>query len=210
MQLKKVSNLFSDLKCHFGSLPNKREGISVIKFWSLAMCSVVIGQTFCKLKRSARMRMSCSAMRLDRQAMHSTQLTVGLLLLNRATHFFVRVPQTCSIMSHRMTSPASSRSELVNDPFGLLSKTTLAVMSGGHWSLKTVGGHSASSPMIMPPTPWLDASTTPTKSGHPTTSLQHRVGRLVDSRSIVRQFDNANRRGSFLCKKTTGDQSLRR
>ncbi len=165
---------------------------------------------FCKLKRSLRTRMSCSAMRLDRQAMRSTQLTVGLLSLNRATCFSVRVPQTCSIMSHRMTSPTSLRLELVNDPFGLLSETTLAVMSGGHWSLKTVGGHSASSPMIMLPTPWLDASTTPTKLGHHTTSSQHRVGRLVDSRSIVRQFDNADWKGSFLCRKTTGGRSLRR
>ncbi len=210
LQLKKISNSFSDLKCHFGSIPNEREGISVIKFWLPAMCSVVIGQTFCKLKCSARMRMSCSAMRLDRQAMRSTQLTVGLLSLNSATCFSVRVPQTCSIMSHRMTSPASSRSELVNDPFGLLSKITLAVMSGGHWSLKTVGGHSASSPMITPPMPWLDASTTPTKSGQPATSLQHRVRGLVDSQSIVWQFDNADRRGSFLCRKTTGGQSVRR
>jgi hypothetical protein len=45
VQLKKVSKSDSNLKCHFGSLPNEREGILVIKFWSPAMCSVVIGQT---------------------------------------------------------------------------------------------------------------------------------------------------------------------
>jgi hypothetical protein len=46
VELKKVSNSASDLKCHFGSLPKEREGMSVIAFWSPAMCSVVTGQTF--------------------------------------------------------------------------------------------------------------------------------------------------------------------
>jgi hypothetical protein len=93
------------------------------------MCSVVIGQTLWMLKRSARTRTSCSATRLEWEAMCCTQLTVGLLLLKRATRFSVRGPQTCSIMSHRMTSPASSRSELVITPLLLWSETTFAVMS---------------------------------------------------------------------------------
>jgi hypothetical protein len=43
----------------------------------------------------------------------------------------------------------------------------------------------------LPPTPWLDASTTPIKSGQPATSSRQRVGQLVDSRRIVWQFDIA-------------------
>ncbi len=149
------------------------------------------------LKRYARIRMSCSAMRLEQDAICCTQLTVGLLLLNSAMRFSLRGPQTCSIMSQRMTSPASSRSELVIVPFGLATNTTFAVMSGGYWVRNTVGGHSDSSLNITPPTPWLDVSTTPTKLGHPTTNLQHCVGRVVDSCRIVRQFVMANSSGAF-------------
>jgi hypothetical protein len=179
------------LKCHLGLLPNKREGILVIEFWSPAMWSIVIGQAFCILNRNARTRMGCSATRLERQAMHCTQVTVGLLLLKRATLFSAREPQTCSIISHRMTRPESSRSEFVIVPFGFDSDFTLAVMSGGHCCRNTVGGHSKSLPMMMPPTPWLEASATPTKSNQPMTSLQQRVRQLVDSRRIVQQLDIA-------------------
>jgi hypothetical protein len=96
-----------------------------------------------------------------------------------------------------MTSPASSKSELVIVPFGLAANTMLAVMSGGHWMQNTVGGHSDSSPNIAPPMPWLDASTTPTKLGHPATNLQQRVGPVLDSHRIVQQLDMANSSGVF-------------
>ncbi len=86
--------------------------------------------------------MSFSAMRLEQDAICCAQLTVGLLLLKSATHFSVRGSQTCSIMSHRIMSLASSRSELVIVPFGFATNTTLAVMSGGHWMQNTVRGHS--------------------------------------------------------------------
>ena len=148
----------------------------------------MIGQTFWILKRRVRTRMSCSATRLEQHAIRSTQLTVGLLLLKSTMRFSVRGPHTCSIMSHSSTRPASLRSEFVIVPFGLASDFTLVVMSGGHCSLNTIGRHSDSSPMMMPPTPWLDASTTPMKSGQPATSSRQRVGRLVDSRKSVRQF----------------------
>ena len=174
------------------------------------MWSVVIGQTFWMLNRSARTRISCSATRLERHAIRSTQLTVGLLSLKSAMRFSVRIPHTCSIMSHRSTRPASSRSEFVIVPFGLASDFTLAVMSGGHCSLNTVGRHSDSSPMMTPPTPWLDASTTPIKSGQPATSSRQRVGRLVDSRKIVRQFDIASYRDALRWKYTTGGRFFRR
>ena len=35
--LKKLSRSVSVLKCHFASLPNDQEGISVMEFWSPAM-----------------------------------------------------------------------------------------------------------------------------------------------------------------------------
>ncbi len=152
------------------------------------MCSVVIGQTFWRLNHRARMRISCSATRLERHAICCTQLTVGLLLLNKVIRFSARGPQPCSIMSHSRMRPASSRSEFVIVPFGVASEITLAVMSGVYCNRNTVGGHSDSSPIMTPPTPWLEASTTPIKSGQPATSSQQRVGRLVDSRRIVWQF----------------------
>ena len=145
----------------------------------------MIGQTFWRLNRRTRTWISCSATRLERHAIHCTQLTAGLLSLNKAIRFSARRPHTCSIISHSRTRPASSRSEFVIAPFGLASEITLLVMSGGHCSLNTVGGHSDSSPMMTPPTPWLDASTTPIKSGQPATNLRHRVGQLVDSRRMV-------------------------
>jgi hypothetical protein len=37
-------------------------------------------------------------MRLERHAIRSTQLTVGLLLLKSAMRFSVRIPHTCSII----------------------------------------------------------------------------------------------------------------
>lgn len=161
-ELKKVSKSFSFLKCHFDSLPNEREGMSVIVFWSPAMWRVVSGQLFCAFIRNASTRSSCSAIRLDRQAIRCTQLTVGLLSLNSATLFSTRHEQTCSIISHKSRRPASSRSELVIFPLLFLSDMTDAVTSGGHWRRNTVGGHSESSPIITPPAPKLDASQMPT------------------------------------------------
>ena len=76
-------------------------------------------------------------------------------------------------------------------PFGVASEITLVVMSGGHCNRNTVGGHSDSWLMMTLPTPWLEALTTPIKSGKPATSLQQCVGRLVDSCRIVWQFDIA-------------------
>jgi hypothetical protein len=149
------------------------------------MWSIVIGQVRCKLNRSARTHISCSATRLDRHAMHCTQLTVGLLSLKRATRFLVSRLHTCSIMSHRITSPANLRSEFVLFPVGFESKITSTDILGGHLRQKTVGLHSNSSPIIIPPTPWLDATTTLTKPDQPPTSSRQRVGCFVDSLHIV-------------------------
>jgi hypothetical protein len=177
--------------------------MSVIWFWSPAMWSVVIRQIRCKLNRNVRTRMSCSATRLEQHAMHCTQLTVGLLSLKRTTRFSLSGPHTCSIMSHKMTSPANSRSKFVIFPFGFESEITSADMSGGHLRQKTVGLHLNNLPIMTPPTPWLDASTTPTKSGQPATSLRQRVGCFVDSLSIVWQFEIAEKRGWLRRKYTT-------
>jgi hypothetical protein len=171
--------------------------MSIIAFWSPAMWSVVIGQTMFVSKRRARMRISCSVTRLARDAIRCTQPTVGLLSLNSATLFLERRPQTCFIISQRMTSPASSRSEFVSFPLGFLLETMLAVISGGHCSQKTVGRHAESLPIMIPLMPWLDASTTPTKSGQPATNLRHQVGRCVDFWRIVQQSDMAEQRGSL-------------
>ncbi len=149
------------------------------------MWSIVIGQIFCKLKRSARTGMSCFATRLERDAMRCTQLMVGLLLLKWATRFLVSRPQTCSITNHRIVSPASSKSKLVTLPVGFDLEITSSDISGGHLRQKTVGEHSDNSPIITPLTPWLDASSTPMKSGHPATSSRQRVGCFVDSLNIV-------------------------
>ena len=92
-------------------------------------------------------------MRLDRQAIRWTQLTVGLLSLNNAIRFSVRLSHMCSIMSHKRSHPAISRSEFVIRLVLFLSDITDNVMSGGHCRRNTVGRHSESSPMTMPPTP---------------------------------------------------------
>jgi hypothetical protein len=141
--------------------------------------------------------------------MHCTQLTAGLLSLKRATCFLVSGPHTCSIMSHRIVSPANSRSEFVIFPVGFESEITSADMLGGHLRQKTVGLHSDSSPIIIPPMPWLDALTTLTMSGQPATSSRQRVGCFVDSLNIVRQFDIAERSGWLRWKYTTCSHFLR-
>jgi hypothetical protein len=146
--------------------------------------------------------MSCLATRLERDAMQCTQLTVGLLLLKRATCFLVSGPQTCSIITHRIVNPASSKSELVILPIGFDLEITSSDISRGHLRQKTVGEHSDNSPIITPPTQWLDVSTTPTKSGHPTTSSRQRVGHFIDSLNIVRQFVIAKKRGLLRWKYT--------
>ncbi len=74
---------------------------------------------------------------------------------------------------------------------------------------KTVGEHSDNSPIITPPTPWLDASTTLTKSGHPATSSWQRVGRFVDSLNNLQQFEIAIRSGLLRWKYTTRGYFLR-
>jgi len=112
------------------------------------------------------------------------------------------MPHTSSMMSQRSNSPAISKSEFVNRPPGLSCVLTSCLMSSGHASLKTVGVHPSFSPSITPPTPCLEASFTPTNSGHAVTNSVHRVGRSVDSRRSVLVSWRATRSGVFLWRKT--------
>ena len=63
-------------KCHFGSLPNDLDGMSVIWFRVPATCIVVRGDTRISLMQNARMHRSCPDVREPLDAMRSTQLTV--------------------------------------------------------------------------------------------------------------------------------------
>ncbi len=134
---------------------------------------------------------------------------VGLLSLNSATRFSLSVVQTWSTINHRRRSPTILRSKFVNFPPLFVSKITNAVMLGGHCCQNTVGRHADSSPIMIPPAPWLEASTTPIKSGHPATSSLHQVGRDVDSCSIVHMSLIADSRGTFWWKYTTSSHLQR-
>ena len=128
----------------------------------------------------------CSATSDLREARRFVHPTAGELSLNSATRFSCKGWHTASITNHRMRTPTISKSELVLVPVGFENDRTLAVTSCGHSQRKTVGMHSDVLPITTPPTPWLDASTIPMKSGQPETSSLHRVGSLVDSRRSVR------------------------
>jgi hypothetical protein len=127
----------------------------------------VSGHAHWIFSRNANACMRCSAT-IDRfEARRVIQPIVGKLLLNSVTCFSRRGLHTSSITSHNIRRPANSRSELLIVPVGLSNDTTLLRMVSGHCHRKIVGVHADSSPKITPPTPWLDASTIPMKSGHP-------------------------------------------
>ena len=71
--------------------------------------------------------------------MLSDQLTEGELSLKSDTFFLLRLGQTDSITSHNIRRPAISRSEMDRVPDRFATVLRLAVMSGGHSPLKTVG-----------------------------------------------------------------------
>jgi hypothetical protein len=80
------------------------------------------------------------------------------------------------MQSHRNSSPAISRLELLIFPFGLLKKTRSWEMPDGHWKWKTVGGSVDISLTTTPPTLWLGASMIPMKSGQPNNKSLHSGG----------------------------------
>ncbi len=120
------------------------------------------GHVFVTFRQRARARTSFAAIRDFLDAIFSTQLIVGELSLNKATCLCATSRTMASMQSHSNSRPAISRSELVIEPCKLSDDTKLAAMSFGHSRQKTVGGISESSPITMPPTPWLEALTIPT------------------------------------------------
>lgn len=158
--------------------------MSVIAFFCPAMCKVVRGDTcFCFILKASALSNS-PATSDPFAAMRRTQLTVGELSLNKAMCAPGCGLHTSSITSHNSRRPAHSRSEFVNlPPCPLFVRRTSCFMSSGHSSQKTVGTHSCLLPTTTPPTPWMEASFTPTKSVSPITNSLHGVGFLVASRN---------------------------
>jgi hypothetical protein len=109
--LKNVSNLGSVLKCHWGTLPNERDGISIIAFFSPLICCGVNGQHLFAFSLSARACIKCTAVIDWCNASLSTHSAVGELSLNNGTRFSTRGPQTCSMMTNSISYPAISRSK---------------------------------------------------------------------------------------------------
>lgn len=159
--VKSVSKSSSVLQFHRGSEPNDRDGMSDIALSIPAMCNGASGEALVSCSRSASARSNCIAI-VDRlEAIRATQPTVGVLSLNNATWLSLMSSHVSSIASHNSNRPAISKSLLVSVPFGLVSEITAAVMSCGHWTLKTVSGAFLFSPKMTPPAPNDDASVTP-------------------------------------------------
>ncbi len=85
------------------------------------------------------------------EAIFATQLTVGELLLNKATCLCAMSGATPSRHSHNRNNPTISSSELLMHPLGLLKDTRSTDMSAGHGKQKIVGGIDESSPTMTPP-----------------------------------------------------------
>ncbi len=121
VELKSVSSSSSDLQCHARLLPNDREGMSAIAMRFPAMCIGVKGQVLCCFARRANAWTRCSATVERFDASFVAHPIVGELSLKRASRFSSRGPQTSSMVSHRRTRPAISKSEFVMRPSGLVS-----------------------------------------------------------------------------------------
>ena len=115
-ELYNVRKVESELQCHFASLPNDREGTSVIALDCPAMCSVVSGDAFVTCRRSDSARMSCIAASELRTANRWTQWTLGLLSLYSATCLSCRSPATASMTNNNRRRAANSKSEFVMVP----------------------------------------------------------------------------------------------
>jgi hypothetical protein len=107
--LKRVSYSESDVQYHLGSLPNDRDGMSVILFLRPGMCSGVSGETCLSFRRNASTHTSFDATTDPLAAMQHTQCTVGELSLNSATCAPSLKPHTSSITSHSNSRPAISK-----------------------------------------------------------------------------------------------------
>ena len=136
--------------------------MSVMVFSLPLMCCGVSGQQRSFFRQSASAATKFAVTMECRDASRVTQLTVGVLSLNSAIFFSFNSHINSSMTKNTNSSPAISRSEFVIVPFGLLSDFTFSVISLGHCSRTTVGGHSLFSPTITPPKPKDDASQMPT------------------------------------------------
>ena len=156
-----MSSSLSDLQCHAGLLQKDREGMSAIAMCFPAMCIGVNGQAFCCFACRAIAWTRCSATVKRFEASFVAHLMVGELTLNRGRRFSSRGPQTSSMVSHKRTRPAISKSEFVMRPSGLVAVLMSLVMSGGHFHRNIVGTQGDSSPIMTPPAPWPEVSTKP-------------------------------------------------
>ena len=111
--IKRVSKSKSSLQNHFGSLPNDRDGMSVMAFFLPAMCRVVRGKTFRSFMRRERAGRSWSATNDPLAAICHTQCKVCELSLNSATCIPFLREHTPSIIRNSSRSLAISKSELV-------------------------------------------------------------------------------------------------
>ncbi len=166
-------------------LPNKCDGMSAIAFLIPLMCQGISRQHLFALSQSASACIKWAVIIDWREARRSTHPIVGELLLKCTTHFFTSGLQTCSIMTNSISNPAIFKSEFVMVPAGFDCDTIALVTLSGHTNQKTVGVHFKSSPMIIPPMPWLDASLNPIKLGHPATNSRHCISLIVNCCSRV-------------------------
>jgi hypothetical protein len=162
VRLKRVSKSLSVLQAHLCTLPNEHDGMLVRGFLTPGMCTVVIGHVFFTFSRNAKAHTSFAAILDFLDAIFSIQLIIGKLSLNKATCLCAMSHTMALTQSHSNSRPTISRLELSSVPCGLSDVINCALISLGHSRQKTVGGISDSSPITMPPTRWLDASTIPT------------------------------------------------
>ncbi len=116
-KLKKVHESLFDLKCHWGTLPNKRDGMSVMVFSIPLMCCGISRQqhSFLRQRASAATKFTVTIEWHD--ARQVTQLMVGVLLLNRAMFASVKLHTISSmtiwslILPFQYQSLWSSRSD---------------------------------------------------------------------------------------------------
>jgi hypothetical protein len=121
-----------DLKCHCGTLLNKRDGMSVMVFSFPLMCCGLSGQQCSFLRQRASAATKFATTMECRDARQVTQLTVGVLSLNRAMFASVKSHIISSMTRNMINNLIISRSEFVIIPFGLLLDLMLSVMSFGH------------------------------------------------------------------------------
>ena len=154
--MNKFSRSVSFLQNQERLLPNKRDGIPDIEFSSPAMCKGVNGDAPDFLNRSVNACTNCIATIDPLAARRFTYLIVGELSLNSATWAARNLGQTSSITIHSISNPAISKSKFVMSPLWNDS-----FISSGQERRNTVGLHDFTSPIMISPIPWVDASLTP-------------------------------------------------